>query len=291
MKLLRLCLLCLVCAAPLYAQAADAGRYTIVDGDARVLRGVTWFVLVPGAALQEGDVVDVGDGAMVQAELSRGAIVSIGGPAAAYAAALPAKGPADWIFTRGWAKVRGLRASPLRLRSQILELDIADGIVVAHLDPAQSAAFVEQGSALASVPAARGKSAPAGDVRDGEFVLRVAERPATFGDRAPPAFVTAMPRYMRDALPAMIAQFQGRAPVLRAGRDASFAEAEPWLSGVTRATFVRRFAPRLKDAEFRVAAAEHADGLPEWRHVLRPEPPPSTDDNAPAATERRKEVP
>jgi hypothetical protein len=83
MKLLRLCLLCLVCAAPLCALAADAGRYTIVDGDARVLRGVTWFVLVPGAALQEGDVLDVGAGAVVQVELARGALLSTGAPAGA----------------------------------------------------------------------------------------------------------------------------------------------------------------------------------------------------------------
>ena len=43
------------------ARATDSGIYTIVDGDVRVLRGATWFRLVPGARLLEGDVVEVGD--------------------------------------------------------------------------------------------------------------------------------------------------------------------------------------------------------------------------------------
>jgi hypothetical protein len=269
--------------------AADAGRYTIVDGDARVLRGTTWFALVPGASVQEGDVVDVADGAIVQVELARGAAVSVGGPAAAYAAALPAKGPAEWVFARGWTKVRAVAANPLRLRSAILDLDVTDGIVVARLDPGQSAAFVEQGSAGVGIPAARGKSSPAGDLREGEFVSRVPERQPTFGEHPVAAFITAMPRYMRDALPTLAPRFPGRPPALHPGRDVSFPEAEPWLLGGTRPLFARRFASRLRDPEFRNAAAARASALPEWSRALRPQPAQSSHDVA--AGERRKEEP
>ncbi len=34
---------------------ADAGVVTILDGSARILRGVTWYKLVEGARVQDGD--------------------------------------------------------------------------------------------------------------------------------------------------------------------------------------------------------------------------------------------
>jgi hypothetical protein len=286
---LRLCLLLLCCAVPACALAAEGGRYTIVDGDARVLRGTTWYGLLAGAAVEEGDVLDLGSGAVVQVELTRGAIVNAAGPAALYAASLPANGPAEWVFAHGWAKARA-QAQPLRLRSALLELDVTQGTVVAHLDPDNAGAFVEQGNVKVWLPASRGKPVAAGDLRDSDFVSRVAQRPPAFGDRAPLVFVTAMPRYMRDALPALAKRFAGRPPALRAGREVNLAEADTWLGSVARATFARRFAPRLKDPDFRAAVGAHAAAYPEWAHAVRLEPPASTDDNA-SADERRREQP
>jgi len=285
---LRLCLLLLCCIAPACAIAAEAGRYTLVDGDARVLRGTTWYALLPGAAVEEGDVLDLGSGAVVQVELARGAVVNASGQAALYAAALPASGAAEWIFARGWTKVRASAANALRLRSTLLDIEVATGTLVARLDPEQADAFVEQGSAKVWLPGGRGKPTPAGDLRDDDFVSRVPQRPPAFGDRPPMVFVTAMPRYMRDALPTLAPRFQGRPPLLRAGRDINLGEADNWLGSVARPTFVRRFAPRLKDPEFRAAAAGHTSAYPEWAHALRPEPAPANDDNA-AASERRGE--
>src|SRR5512145_2948623 len=69
--------------------AADAGVYTIVDGAARVLRGTVWYRLAPGAPFQDGDLIDAGERAMVQVELTGGGILHLVGPAALYTAALP----------------------------------------------------------------------------------------------------------------------------------------------------------------------------------------------------------
>ena len=49
------------------------GIYTVVDGDVRVLRGTLWYRLEPGARAENGDVVDAGEHAQVQLELSRAA--------------------------------------------------------------------------------------------------------------------------------------------------------------------------------------------------------------------------
>ena len=59
------------------ASAADAGIYTIVDGDVRVLRGTTWYRLAPGARVQDGDIVDAGGLAQLQLELTDGGRQSV----------------------------------------------------------------------------------------------------------------------------------------------------------------------------------------------------------------------
>ena len=103
------------------ACAADRGIYTVVDGDARVLRKTTWYRLEPGARAEEGDVIDVGEHEQVQIELPHGTAFSIIGPALVHAAALPgddAKPGAATELTllRGWYKASNTaKAPPLRL--------------------------------------------------------------------------------------------------------------------------------------------------------------------------------
>lgn len=270
------------------AWAADAGLYTIVDGDARVLRGTTWYELVAGTPVQEGDVLDVAAGAVVQAELARGAILNVTGPSGAYASALPASGTADWIFTRGWAKAQAAPSSAVRLRGAILEAELVEGVMVTQLDPAQAGVFVERGRARIGVPA-KGKTTPAGELRDGEFAARNGDRTPTFGDRAPMVFVTAMPRALRDPLPKLATRFQGKPPALSPGRDITATEADAWLASPARPVFVKRLAPRLKDPEFRGAVLAKASAYPEWHRALNPEPPPSDDNNRSAEPDARRE--
>ena len=284
----RLLLLVLVLAAR-GALAADAGIYTIVDGEARVLRGTTWFDLAAGAAVQEGDVVDVREGGLVQAELARGAILNVAGPAGWYAAALPPSGAGEWIFTRGWAKVMATPANPVHLRAPVVEIDLPDGVLVAQLEPAQAGVFVERGRAKITLPAAKGKSMPAGELRDGEFAARAGDRTPTFGDRAPLAFVTAMPRSMRDPLPKLASRYQGKPPALAGGREVTVAEADAWLAGPARPAFVKRLAPRLKDPEFRGAVLARASAYPEWHRALNPEPPAAEDNNRASDGDARRE--
>src|SRR5256885_16273211 len=62
---------------------ADLGVVTVLDGNVRVLRAVSWYKLVEGARVQDSDVIDVADRAQVQVELVAGPIVNIAGPAVA----------------------------------------------------------------------------------------------------------------------------------------------------------------------------------------------------------------
>ena len=99
--------------ASMPVHAADAtGVYSLVDGDARALRGTTWFRLVAGTRVLEGDVIDVGDDAQIQLELKDGGTLNAQGPALMYATAIPPVdgkpgAVAELIVQHGWLKAAG----------------------------------------------------------------------------------------------------------------------------------------------------------------------------------------
>jgi hypothetical protein len=257
------------------ACAAERDLYTIVDRDARVLRKTTWYQLEPGARAEEGDVIDVAEHQQVQLELARGTLFTIIGPALVHLAALPsgdAKPGAACELTllRGWYKAANTpKAPPLRLELQGAALALAVGIIVVHPDPAHTDFFVESGRVTVVTPAARGKELSR-EAAEGEFWHRIGDRVFETADRPSSAFITEMPRELRDALPRLAEHFD-TAPTLPAGREITFAEAEPWLSGESRRAFARRFAPRLADHAFRADAAAATHRIPEWDRTLHPE--------------------
>ncbi|HXR55321.1 MAG TPA: hypothetical protein VN858_00895 [Casimicrobiaceae bacterium] len=247
------------------------GIFTIVDGDARVLRKTTWYRLEAGAHAEPGDVLDVSEHAQVQIELPRGTAISAPGPALAYLpeARADAKTSPPFMLMRGWIKAaNAAKAPPLRLDLPTSALRVDDGIVVVHCDAMHTEFFVESGRASLLTPAPRGKE-QARDAAEGEYWHRTGDRAFETDDRPSQAFIAAMPRALRDRLPALASHFEGTPPALPAGREITFVEAEPWLSGPARRTFARRFAARLSDPAFRSAAAAH--NVPEWDRTLHPE--------------------
>ena len=251
---------------------ADAGLVTIVEGDARVLRGTTWLKLVVGAHAQDADLVEVADGAQVQVELPRGGALSVFGPASAYVAGAAAKdGASDWALTGGWVKaVAASGGTPIRLRTGLAVVDVAEGIIVASVPPPVRL-FVESGSARVVLPVAKGREAPPRELRAGEFWVRDGDAAPRIAPRVAHDFVAAMPRPLLDPLPMLAARHTGPAPVLRAQGEADFDDVEAWLGGPYRKAFVRRFTPRLADPAFRADVEKNIARFPEWDRVLHPE--------------------
>ena len=257
------------------ACAVERGIYTVVDGDVRVLRKTTWYRLEAGARAESGDVIDAGERAQAQLELAHGGTLSIMGPALVLAAELPSDdakpAAAELTLLRGWFKASNApKAPPLRLALPSSALRMAAGIAVVHCDAAHSEFFVESGSVTLTTPAARGREV-AREAREGEFWHRSGDRAFEADDHPPPAFIDAMPRALRDKLPSLASRFAAAPGSLTAGREVTFAEAEPWLTGTTRKAFARRFAPRLADPAFRAAAAAARPPVPEWDRTLHPE--------------------
>ena len=257
------------------AAAAEAGIYTMVDGDVRVLRETAWYRLVPGARARDGDIVDaINEYSQVQLEWTGGGVMNLQGPALVHTGAVVAadnkSGAAELLVRRGWIKAAaGKRA--MRLRLPNATLDFVGAIVVARGDAEHSELFVESGSAKFAPVAARGKAQAPLDAKSGEYLERVGDRAAVAQPRTPQAFVAALPRQFRDALPALAANF-AEEPELVRGREITLAEAEPWLApGASRRTFVRRFTPRLSDPAFRAGVNARITAYPEWDRILYPE--------------------
>jgi hypothetical protein len=271
----RLALLTIVAIAlpALPVHAMDAGIYTIIDGDVRVLRGATWFRLVPGARLLEGDVIDVAGQGQAQLELTQGATLNAQGPASLHAAlvAAPDGKPAavaEIVVAHGWLKAAATKGQPLRVRTAMMAVTLADAVVVANCDARHTELFVESGTTSVALP--RSKDVPR-DATSGEFVTRADDRAPVVANRAPAAFLTAMPRPFRDALPALAGRFAVAPEALVKGRDISLAEADPWLAGANRKSFIKRFTPRLADPVFRAAVAARPSAYPEWDRIIHPE--------------------
>ncbi len=257
------------------AQAADAGIATIIDGRVRLLHDTTWYKVVPGARVRQGDVLEVVDTAQVQVELGAGGTFYLGGPGTLYAASLPIAG--DKLtggivldVASGWLKLAAKATTGARLQFSGALLDTTDAIVVVHVTPEASEFFMESGSAKVTPIDAGGKPGPAVDATAGEYRGRSGERAFRVEGHAPQPFVTAMPRPLRDPLPSLASRYKV-APTLVAEREITYAEAEPWLAGPYRRVFLKQFAPRLRDRDFRAGVEAHIARYPEWDRILHPE--------------------
>jgi FecR protein len=274
------CLIFLVAAPCL---GTDIGIVTLVDGKPKVLRGTAWFSLSEGVRVRDGDTLDVPDKGQLQLELADGGAVSVVGPGALYAASLTprdAKQPAlaELFLTRGWLKLDtkppGAR---VRIRTPLSTVTASDAAAVMHVAGDTVEMFVETGAV--KMTEAGKPDAAGGETKGGGFAARAAGKPAQSATRAPTAFVAAMPRDFMDPLPKRAPKFASARADPAPDRDATFAEAQPWLTGPYRAAFMKRFEPKLADPAFRTAAEASGKAVPEWNTVVakpkaEPVPPP-----------------
>jgi hypothetical protein len=260
------------------AYAADAGIVSIVEGPCRLLRDTTWYKLVPGARLREGDILVATGTGQIQVELFTGGAFNVGAPGTLFAVYAPMTGdkltgPVELALTEGWLKLSA-NAPPAGFRVQLdpASIEAIEAVVVMRATPGAMELFVESGTAkVADSGAGKGKIPAGTELKGGDYAAQSTERPLRIERRAPAAFVTAVPRQMIDALPALAGKYKAAKVQLAPGLEITYAEAEPWLSGPYRRMFLKRFQPRLKDREFRAAVEARIARYPEWDRILHPE--------------------
>jgi hypothetical protein len=273
---LLLSILLWMSAAP--SQAADGGVATIVEGNPSLLRGASWYKLAEGVRIQEGDVIDTPAASTVQLELLDGSSLGVQGPASIYAVTLPVRdgklaGSAEFYLPKGWLKLAAPNAkNGVRVRTPLNTIAVSDGVVVIRSGDAADV-FIESGSARLTDPGRKPTEATP-VAKAGEFWSRSAASKAfTTAPRAPPTFISAMPQHFMVTMPDRMAKFQSHRVEPMLLRDATFADAEPWLATPYRNAFVNRFQARLKeDPAFQKAAEPRVRDVPEPDKTLRPEP-------------------
>jgi hypothetical protein len=254
------------------ASAAEIGVATIVDGNVRTLRGASWYKLVPGASIEDGDIVEVADRGQVQVELPGGTLVNLA-RGSSYVVPVPPRaspgGGPTFVIPSGWVKAV-VKAPGLRLRTTTSEVAVSTGNIVVHADAPRLEAFVEAGRARLAALNANGSEASVHEGKQDEYWSTSASGAFVPSTRPPKPFIDAMPKHFLDPLPAFAAKFKARVALVR-DRDVTYAEAQPWLAGRDRAVFERRFASRLSDPAFRKAVEPDVARYPGWDRRLHPE--------------------
>jgi hypothetical protein len=264
---------------------AETGAVTLLFGQPKLLRGTTWFNLKEGVRLRDGDVIDLPPSGQLQLEFTDSGAVSVIGPGALYIIAASPRdakqpGSTEFQLTRGWLKFVTKPPGPrLRVRTPLGTIATSDATAVVHAGDGFEA-FVETGAARLSDV---GKiELTGGEIKAGGFASRLPGKPLTTERRQPAAFVGALPRDFMDPLPVRAARFASAKVDPVADREATFPEAQPWLTGPYRASFLKRFQARLDDPAFRDAMATSGKAPPEWSAATVP-PKVETPPPAPAA--------
>ena len=282
-SLTRLACFLFLIAVPCYG--AETSTVTLLFGQPKLLRGTTWFNLKEGVRLRDGDVIDLPQLGQLQLEFTDGGAVSVIGPGALYIVAASARdakqpGSAELLLTRGWLKFATKPPAPrLRVRTGLGTLAASDAAAVVHAGDAFEV-FVETGTGRLSDV---GKLELAGgEIKAGGFASRAAGKAVATERRPPAPFVAALPRDFMDPLPLRAARFASAKVDPVADHEATFADAQPWLTGPYRASFLKRFQARLDDPAFRDAMATSGKAPPEWSAATAP-PKVETPPPAPAA--------
>ena len=266
---------------PIPATVQYAGTVTFLEGSLLIIRGTTALQAAEGTRLKQGDIIESSDKGFAQLEFIGGAIVALGPASRMYVFRHGMGGKsggdatgAELVLLSGWLKGQSdTHAGSYRYESPLLAATSGNGTVVFHTNESGCDVFVESGSAAIGEVGPDGNAGKPTAGTAGQFFSRRQSKSLVNSSRPSAAFVEAMPRSFRDALPSRLAHFAGKPVEPKAPHQVSYAEIQPWLTmpPAWRRGFVDRFKPRLKDPEFRKQLEIHAAEYPEWVPILHPE--------------------
>lgn len=242
---------------------------TLAEPPLRLIRGATVFRAGAGVALLQDDILETGAGG-AQFEAAPDAIVALGPQTRVLVANFA---PLELNLLQGWVKVsaRGRRALVATPALQVL---LASGTTIVGTQ----AVFAEEGEQQAARIDAQGRAGPPLKLGVEQYAALDPANPQLVAGRPPRAFVTAVPAAFHDRLMAAprVPNAGKVAPVRE--RDADFADVSPWLQASLpgRRGFVARFRPRLADAEFRRQLERTLGQSADWKPVLHPARPSTT---------------
>jgi hypothetical protein len=223
--------------APALQARAATPTVTIVEGRSTIVSGATAYLPAAGMRLNTCDVVHTGPQALLQVEFEDGTKIVLG-PESRFVFDVPYSGEAavgPHFLIEGWAKFtvpKRDKAPPYRFDTPHFGLLSDAGVTVLRVRADDAEFFVEQGSAVALVPAATAARVPVPAGRT--FARRSGTDRGTVSERARAALVKEMPQAFRDSLPSLLGNVKGRNVQARAAPDYNPADVEAWLKAVPR---------------------------------------------------------
>jgi hypothetical protein len=254
--------------------AAIAG---IVEGSVTLVRQTTRYTLAEGVALRPEDIVETAPGAFVQIEFEDGAIVGLGEGSRVIlqprlARLKPETLPRLYLL-EGWVKVTPAAkpGTTFNFLTARLEVGTQSATVVTLSRPNEYVMFVESGTARLNE---RDGARASLSLKAGDFASRApgAEKPAV-RTNVPADFLSRMPRFYRDRLPARAAVFAKRNIAPKQQDAVAYADVTHWLHAepAIRLPLSRQWRSRATDKRFRAEIVANLSAHMEWEPVVFPE--------------------
>ncbi len=265
-------------ALPACCAASNVGMFTILDGDATVLRDTRRFAAAEGLHLRDDDIVRTGANArLVRIEFADGTLLDIGPGTELLLqpGALTGSRRAALYLARGWVKLTlaAGRASELGgIATPRFDLPRLAGTAVVRVAPQAALVFVESGRAEIEERAV-GLAVGVRSLGDGDAWTLEGAAGGTLLQRNPEAALREMPRAFADSLPRRAARFSKTVPPQPGeGMAVSYEDVALWINAeaALRPSFVQRFAAMSRDRLFRASLLAELKAHPEWKRVLYP---------------------
>jgi hypothetical protein len=283
--------LMLFSALPALCVAAPAiGMFTVVEGEAVVIRDSVRFAATEGLPLQADDIVHTADSAQfVRMELAQGGVIDVG-PATRLLLrprfAQPGDRPALAYMLQGWVKLTAPATQKISLASARMDLTELAGVAVVRVADDLSFVFAESGAAKL---VERGGQARAHQLAGGQAYERRGNEEGAVLSRPAADVVKAMPRAFADSLPLRAKRFQDAQVAPVSPVEIGYDDVAAWINAerALRPAFVQRWTGKARDPKFRSALIADLRSHPEWDRVLFPEkyapkPRPALAASAPA---------
>ena len=242
----------------LCAAAPAIGVFTIVEGEAMVIRDTVRFAVAEGLQFQPDDIVHTADNAQfVRMEFAQGGVVDLGPGTRVLLKPRftpPADRPAQAYMLQGWAKITAAAAQKMNFSSARIDVTELAGVGVARVSDDLSFLFVESGSAKV---AERGAQPRVHAVAGGEAYERRASDSGAVVSRPAADIVKAMPRAFADTLPLRAKRFQDSPVAPASAVEIVYEDVAMWINAerALRPAFVQRWNAKAK----RTALSQRVD--------------------------------
>ncbi len=259
------------------SQAAEQVVITLSDSPIQIIRGTTLFKGVLGVDLKKDDIIET-KMSSVQIEATD-LILSLAPETKMYLLKLAEPGCAEIILLQGWVKASNKKSGEngcVKITSPLFGVLFENGASIVHVSENKTDMFAEDSAQTTTALGERGKAGAETKVSREQYATRLAGQDIKVLPRPPKEFIAEMPMIFRDQITSTANRLKNTKVEAEFIREVEYQDIEAWLKSniAPRSSFVNRFKPRLKDANFRKQLDAQLGQTPDWKNILHPPPPP-----------------